>query len=94
MQKISGVKQKFPSWPADRQLQGEFRKATLSFRMGLNTKQCIYPVHATGAVAAYNFGVKNVQSWDGLDRGTTGNDYSNDVMARAQYLVRHFNWTC
>lgn len=39
-----------------------------------------------GGVAAYNFGVSNVRSWEGLDRGTTGNDYSNDVMARAQRL--------
>ena len=37
-------------------------------------------------MAAYNFGVGNVQSWGGLDIGSTGNDYSNDVMARAQYL--------
>ncbi|XP_025083605.1 glycine, glutamate and proline-rich protein-like isoform X2 [Pomacea canaliculata] len=39
-----------------------------------------------GGVAAYNFGVTNVRSWEGLDKGTTGNDYSNDVMARAQRL--------
>merc|ERR1712121_154360 len=42
-----------------------------------------------GGVAAYNSGVSNVQTWSGLDIGTTGNDYSNDVMARAQYLKRH-----
>lgn len=36
------------------------------------------------AVAAYNFGVGNVKSWKGLDVGTTGGDYSKDVMARAQ----------
>jgi len=39
-----------------------------------------------GGVAAYNFGVSNVQSWGGLDIGSTHNDYSNDVMARAQWL--------
>jgi len=36
------------------------------------------------AVAAYNFGVGNVKSWKGLDKGTTGNNYSADVMTRAQ----------
>ncbi|RUS75069.1 hypothetical protein EGW08_017175 [Elysia chlorotica] len=41
-----------------------------------------------GGVAAYNEGVANVRSWAGLDRGTTHNDYSNDVIARAQYLYR------
>ena len=35
------------------------------------------------AVAAYNFGLGNVKSWKGLDVGTTGNDYSKDVMERA-----------
>ncbi|BFZ23052.1 hypothetical protein BsWGS_26090 [Bradybaena similaris] len=39
-----------------------------------------------GGVAAYNFGVSNVQSWSGLDIGSTGNDYSNDVIARAKHL--------
>ena len=37
-------------------------------------------------MAAYNFGVGNVQSWAHLDIGSTGNDYSNDVIARAKYL--------
>ncbi|XP_055864300.1 glycine, glutamate and proline-rich protein-like [Biomphalaria glabrata] len=42
-----------------------------------------------GAVAAYNFGTRNVQTWAGVDVGTTGGDYSNDVMARAQWLHNH-----
>ncbi|KAK7092824.1 glycine, glutamate and proline-rich protein-like [Littorina saxatilis] len=42
-----------------------------------------------GGIAAYNFGVGNVQSWTRLDIGSTGNDYSNDVIARAQYLKSH-----
>ena len=36
------------------------------------------------AVAAYNFGVGNVKTWKDLDVGTTGNDYSKDVMERAR----------
>jgi peptidoglycan hydrolase-like protein with peptidoglycan-binding domain len=43
-----------------------------------------------GAVAAYNSGTGNVQTIAGMDRGTTGNDYSNDVWARAQALAPHF----
>jgi hypothetical protein len=42
-----------------------------------------------GAVAAYNFGVGNVQTKEGIDEGTTGNDYGSDVIARAQYYVNH-----
>lgn len=37
------------------------------------------------AVAAYNFGVGNVKTWKGLDVGTTGGDYSKDVMERARF---------
>lgn len=46
-----------------------------------------------GAVAAYNFGTGNVRSIDGMDRGTTGNDYSSDVWARAQALAPSFPGT-
>nr|QFQ61174.1 Lysozyme [Conus magus] len=45
-----------------------------------------------GAVSAYNAGTGNVRTFDRMDVGTTGNDYSNDVMARAQYLVSRFGW--
>ncbi|CAK8692293.1 unnamed protein product [Clavelina lepadiformis] len=38
-----------------------------------------------GGICAYNSGVSNVQTYDNMDVGTTGNDYSNDVTARAQY---------
>ncbi len=41
-----------------------------------------------GAVVAYNAGVRNVQTIDGMDRGTTGNDYGSDVIARAQYYAK------
>ncbi|XP_061176163.1 uncharacterized protein LOC133185121 [Saccostrea echinata] len=45
-----------------------------------------------GGVAAYNFGVGNVQSWGNLDIGSTNNDYSNDVIARAHYLINQHGW--
>ena len=40
-----------------------------------------------GAVAAYNFGVFNVDSQIGIDTGTTGGDYSSDVWERARYYA-------
>lgn len=40
-----------------------------------------------GAVVAYNSGVSNVQTKNGLDIGTTGNDYGSDVIARAQFYA-------
>ncbi|WP_223635913.1 peptidoglycan-binding protein [Corallococcus sp. EGB] len=43
-----------------------------------------------GAVAAYNSGPGNVRTIQNMDVGTTGNDYSNDVWARAQALAPHF----
>ncbi|XP_071143309.1 glycine, glutamate and proline-rich protein-like [Mytilus edulis] len=45
-----------------------------------------------GGVAAYNFGLGNVQTWTSLDVGTTHNDHSNDVIARAQWLISHHQW--
>jgi hypothetical protein len=44
-----------------------------------------------GAVAAYKSGVGNVDTWKHLDAGTTHNDYSNDVMARARFIYRQWN---
>nr|XP_002120319.1 lysozyme g [Ciona intestinalis]AOT06084.1 g-type lysozyme 3 [Ciona intestinalis] len=42
-----------------------------------------------GGVAAYNFGVSNVRTPDGIDRGTTGNNYSADVIKRAEYFKQN-----
>lgn len=43
-----------------------------------------------GAVAAYDAGVEIVRTIKDMDRGTTGDDYSNDVWARAQALAPAF----
>ncbi|KAI4883969.1 hypothetical protein NFI96_026381 [Prochilodus magdalenae] len=42
-----------------------------------------------GGISAYNAGVKNVRTYERMDIGTTGNDYSNDVVARAQWYKRN-----
>ncbi|KAI1884975.1 hypothetical protein AGOR_G00215430 [Albula goreensis] len=39
-----------------------------------------------GGISAYNAGPGNVQTYDRMDIGTTGNDYANDVVARAQWF--------
>ncbi|XP_058252305.1 lysozyme g-like [Hemibagrus wyckioides] len=42
-----------------------------------------------GGISAYNAGVRNVRTYERMDIGTTGNDYSNDVVARAQWFKRN-----
>ncbi|KAI4893763.1 hypothetical protein NFI96_033958, partial [Prochilodus magdalenae] len=42
-----------------------------------------------GGISAYNAGVGNVRTYERMDIGTTGDDYSNDVVARAQWYKRH-----
>lgn len=42
-----------------------------------------------GGVAAYNSGVSTIQTIERMDVGTTGDDYSSDVIARAQYYLVH-----
>ncbi|XP_041112134.1 lysozyme g-like [Polyodon spathula] len=39
-----------------------------------------------GGISAYNAGAGNVRSYDRMDIGTTGDDYANDVVARAQWF--------
>ncbi|XP_072239577.1 lysozyme g-like isoform X2 [Leuresthes tenuis] len=41
-----------------------------------------------GGLAAYNMGDGNVHSYGKVDENTTGGDYSNDVVARAQWYKR------
>ncbi|XP_070828151.1 lysozyme g-like [Chaetodon trifascialis] len=42
-----------------------------------------------GGIAAYNMGDGNVHSYEHVDENTTGKDYSNDVVARAQWYKTH-----
>ncbi|KAF3687501.1 Lysozyme g [Channa argus] len=42
-----------------------------------------------GGIAAYNMGDGNVYSYDKVDEYTTGGDYSNDVVARAQWYKKY-----
>ncbi|KAF4094202.1 hypothetical protein AMELA_G00010700 [Ameiurus melas] len=42
-----------------------------------------------GGISAYNAGPGNVHTYENMDRGTTGDDYANDVVARSQWFKRH-----
>ncbi|KAF5904969.1 lysozyme g-like isoform X1, partial [Clarias magur] len=42
--------------------------------------------HFKGGIAAYNAGPGNVCCHEGMDCQTTGSDYANDVVARAQFF--------
>lgn len=48
-----------------------------------------YLFTVSGGISAYNAGVGNVRTYEGMDIGTTGNDYANDVVARAQWFKRN-----
>ena len=42
------------------------------------------------AIAAYNMGFRNMsRNYNNIDDHTTGGDYSDDVVARAQYFERN-----
>ena len=38
-----------------------------------------------GGISAYNAGASKIQDYENVDARTTGHDYGNDVVARAQY---------
>ncbi|XP_059184401.1 lysozyme g-like [Centropristis striata] len=42
-----------------------------------------------GGIAAYNQGDGNVHSYENVDENTTHGDYSNDVVARAQWYAKN-----
>lgn len=44
-----------------------------------------------GAVVAYNAGIGNVKTKEEMDKGSTGDDYGSDVIARAQYYQTHMD---
>lgn len=58
-----------------------FKSAFLTFSPGF----CL----SVGAIAAYNMGDGRVDSYANVDAKTTGKDYSNDVVARAQWYKQN-----
>ncbi|XP_053487663.1 lysozyme g isoform X2 [Ictalurus furcatus] len=42
-----------------------------------------------GGISAYNGGPGNVRTYELMDKGTPGDDYANDVVARAQWFKRN-----
>lgn len=60
----------------------------------INTIQKTFPnwtreQQLKGGIAAYNCGPSKVSNYHDVDSGTTGRDYSNDVVARAQWYQQH-----
>ncbi len=49
-------------------------------------------VSVSGGIAAYNKGVSRVTTYETIDAITTGLDYSNDVVARAQWFRSKGYW--
>ncbi|KAM3622569.1 uncharacterized protein V6R79_000415 [Siganus canaliculatus] len=45
-----------------------------------------------GGIAAYNIGDRNIKSYEQVDENTTGGDYSNDVVARAQWYKKNLHY--
>ncbi|XP_057699607.1 lysozyme g-like isoform X1 [Corythoichthys intestinalis] len=41
--------------------------------------------HLKGGIAAYNAGPRRVETYEEMDKHTIGHDYSNDVVAKAQW---------
>ncbi|XP_034544026.1 lysozyme g-like isoform X1 [Notolabrus celidotus] len=85
---LGRIGKKFPTWNKEQQLKGLLHR---TFRM--KPAQLIYEYStwvlivffSPGGIAAYNMGDGNVHSYDNVDGSTTGGDYSNDVVARAQW---------
>ena len=79
------------STPADASSQEHFDKAAGLLAGNVKAVRDKHPGWSDvdvlrGAVAAYNADIGDVRSLDRLDVGTTGNDYSGDVLARSQYF--------
>ncbi|XP_074545585.1 lysozyme g-like isoform X2 [Halichoeres trimaculatus] len=85
---IGRIRQKFPSWNADQQLKGlSYRSFIINLLHSShrNLPLVLMIFCSPGGIAAYNMGDGNVHSYEGVDERTTGKDYSNDVVARAQW---------
>ena len=61
----------------------------LDFLEGVKKKHPVWKPYEVlkGAFVAYNSGLKNVQTVERMDLGTTGDDYGADVAARAWYYL-------
>ncbi len=76
------------------QIEESIRQGAIIFKKSHAAVKAKFP-HWTpeqqlkGALAAYNFGVDDLRTLEGMDKGTTGNDYSSDVIARAQFMTQN-----
>ncbi|XP_071106092.1 glycine, glutamate and proline-rich protein-like [Haliotis cracherodii] len=90
----SGVDWKKHAWDSEGHIKQAIQDVLIPKITGVQNKHPNWTKEQQlqGGIAAYNFGVKNVQTVAGTDVGTTGDDYSNDVIARAQHLIDCHGW--
>ncbi|XP_052103066.1 uncharacterized protein LOC127736534 isoform X2 [Mytilus californianus] len=79
------------AWDSCGHINAMVEDVLISYIKEVQTKQpkWVKERQLQGGVAAYNFGVSNVQTWKNVDLNTTNHDYSNDVIARAQWLINN-----
>ena len=72
-------------------MKGQHITSSLFIMLGVksNHKSWTQDQDLKGGLSAYNAGCGNVQSYDGMDIGTTGDDYGNDVAARSQWYKQN-----
>ncbi|XP_067353600.1 lysozyme g-like isoform X1 [Channa argus] len=83
---IDKISRKFPDWCPAQKLKGLFYRIS---RFTLCKAVFSFVFLCAGGIAAYNMGDGNVYSYDKVDEYTTGGDYSNDVVARAQWYKKY-----
>lgn len=82
---IGRIRTKFTNWSAEQQLKGLLADQHALALFTVCLASFSFVIVSAGAIAAYNMGDGNVHSYENVDAHTTGRDYSNDVVARAQW---------
>lgn len=82
---IGRIRTKFPGWSAEQQLKGLLADQHAPALFTVCLASFSFVIVSAGGIAAYNMGDGNVHSYENVDAHTTGGDYSNDVVARAQW---------
>lgn len=88
---IDWMKENFRQWSPNQHLQGLADILTQIAAARLFVAfSCV--IVSAGALAAYNKGEQSVLSFEKVDANTHGKDYSNDVIARAQWYKRNMSF--
>ncbi|XP_040893216.1 lysozyme g-like isoform X1 [Toxotes jaculatrix] len=82
---LGRIRNKFRDWSTEQQLKGLFYRISRLVHASAFLSLFSFVFVSAGGIAAYNQGDGNVHSYDQVDAYTTGGDYANDVVARAQW---------